>query len=108
MPCSSATRGGGGDQPDDASKEGGDRKGSHGLTNGYSDEESKIIEAYLVEDEVDDGDFVVEINLFKYCREDPCVWEQHETSIEKWARRKVCSVPGYTIAFTSLKLFPLC
>jgi hypothetical protein len=48
-----------------------------------SDDESKVIKAYLVVDEEDKhGVQAAEINLCEYCHEDPCVWEQHTTSIE--------------------------
>jgi hypothetical protein len=62
-----------------------------------------MIEAYLVVDEEDeDGVSAVKIRLCKYCHEDLCVWEQHMTSVESWAKRKLRCEPGFTMGQTSL------
>jgi hypothetical protein len=69
-----------------------------------SDEESRIIKAYLVDDEKDDGDYANEIHSCKYCRKYLCVWMQNASCTEKWTQMKLRSVMVYIMGFTSLNV----
>jgi hypothetical protein len=64
-----------------------------------------MIEAYLVVDEEDeDGVRAVEIHLCEYCHKDPCVWEQHTISLERWAKRNLRCEPGFMTGQRSLEM----
>jgi hypothetical protein len=67
-----------------------------------SGEESNIIEANLVEDEMNNCDFANKIHLCKHCREDPCVWIMNSSRVKEWEQRKLQDVPGFSTGFTAL------
>jgi hypothetical protein len=83
-----------------------------------SDEENDIIEAYIVEDELNDCNFADKIHPWEHCREDPCVWIINSSHVEEWADRQLEYVPSFMMGFTTLvvrerlteleEVFPLC
>jgi hypothetical protein len=79
-----------------------------------SDEESDIIEANVLEDEMNDCKFGNEIHLCEHCCEDQCDWIINPSHVEEWARRQLQDVPrlstsseGETLT-ESQEVFPLC